>query len=261
MEEMTQDSAAIQIEVEPGDFDLRGFEITRSEFFDSSRRPAVSFSDRRIKFSSACTQKFADKNYVEMLINPVEQKFAIRPTDKNNRCGVLISKLSRKRYYPRDISSAAFCDTLFSLFGWQKDNKYRIIGSLYEQDGELAYIFDVENTEVFLNSHVLPMTSAEDNVQIQPLLPSGKRIRAIPEEWTQSFGKEFYLHELSLSALEAQSELDWKLRLKGRLFESGKKLNVTSFEELRDYIRAELRGLTIIPHETDPDWDITTEIE
>ena len=38
----------IQIRVEAGDFDLRGFEIARSELFDSCQRPAVSFSDKRI---------------------------------------------------------------------------------------------------------------------------------------------------------------------------------------------------------------------
>ena len=230
---------------------MRGFEISRSEFLDSYRRPAVSFSDRKIKFTSEVTKQLAEKNYVEMLINPIERKFAIRPTDKNNRNGVLISKQSRKRYIPRDISSAAFCDTLYSLFEWELDYKYRIIGSLYEQDGIMAYIFDLENTEVYLKSYMLPAEDTADDASVQPLLPSGKRIRAIPEEWTLSFGKEFYLHELSLTALENQSEQDWNLRLKGRLFESGTKLNVTGFDELRTYIQHELQGLVIVPHEAD----------
>ena len=219
----------LTIEVEPGDFDMRGFEITRSEFLDSYRRPAVTFSDRKIKFSAEITKKLAEKNFVELLINPIERKFAIRPADKNNRNGVTISKLSRKRYLPKDISSAAFCDTLYSLFEWEKDHKYRIIGSLYEQDGVTAYIFDIENTEVYLKSYLISSSESADDVSIQPLFPSGKRIRAIPEEWTVSFGKEFYLHEMSLQALENQSEQDWNLRLKGRLFESGAKLNVTGF--------------------------------
>ena len=71
---------------------------------------------------------------------------------------------------------------------------------------------------------------------MQPFLPSGKRIRAIPEEWTSSFGREVYLHEVDVSALAAQSDEDWKLRLEGRLFESGKRLNVTGFAELRQYL-------------------------
>ena len=86
---------------------------------------------------------------------------------------------------------------------------------------------------------------------MQPLTPSGKHIRAIPEEWTTTFGKQFYLHEQSLSALENQSEADWMLRLEGQLFETGKKPNVTGFDELRKYIRQELSGVTLqeVKHE------------
>ena len=90
-----------------------------------------------------------------------------------------------------------------------------------------------------------PEASGEDTSDLLPVTPSGKRIRAIPEEWTNTFGKDFYEHELSLAALESQSEQDWKLRLEGRLFETGRKINVTGFDALRSYIKAELSGLTL----------------
>ena len=237
----------VEIQVAAGDFDLRGFEVTRSEFFDSNRRPAISFSDRRIKLNAPCVRKFAPQTYAEILINPIERKLAIRPSDKSNRSAVVISKLSNKRYTPREVPAAAFYDTIFSIFGWNKDYKYRIIGSLYEQDGELAYVFDAEDSEAFVQSFVLPAqeTTEEGTLDLLPVTPSGKRIRAIPEAWTNTFGKDFYEYELSLAALEAQSEQDWKLRLEGRLFETGRKINVTGFEELRAYIKAELSGISL----------------
>ena len=247
MEAETELVPQLQIEVEAGDFDLRGFEITRTEFFDSQHRPAVSFADRKIKFSTAIVRKFAEKNTVELLVNPVERRFAIRPTNAQNRSGVCISKLTNKKYYPHAVSAAAFSETLYALFGWNKDCKYRIIGSLYEQDQELAYIFDVDRSEAYFKSFVLPNQEATEDgtAKIQPLTPSGKRIRAIREAWTFSFGEPFYLHELSISALENQNEKDWKMRMVGRLFETGKKLNVTAFEELRSYIRSELSGVKL----------------
>lgn len=247
LEELIDAPDEFELKVEKGDFDLRGFEITRSEFFDSNRRPAISFSDRRIKFNAPCVRKFAPSTYAELLINPIERKLAIRPTDKSNRSSVIISKLSNKRYTPREVPAAAFYDTIFSIFEWNKDYKYRIIGSLYEQDGELAYIFDAADSEAFVQSFMLPApeASGEDTSDLLPVTPSGKRIRAIPEEWTNTFGKDFYEHELSLAALESQSEQDWKLRLEGRLFETGRKINVTGFDALRSYIKAELSGLTL----------------
>lgn len=57
---------------------MRGFEITRSEFFDSCQRPYVILQDKKIKFSTACVRKFDKNNCVEFLVNPHEMKFAVR---------------------------------------------------------------------------------------------------------------------------------------------------------------------------------------
>lgn len=241
-----EETAEPVFEVEAGDFDLRGFEITRSEFFDSFRRPLVTFGDRKIKFSVAIVRKFASQNRVELLVNPIEQKFAVRPTNAKNRNAVQISKVSNRIYYPKDIPAAAFLDTLYSVFGWNTDYKYRIIGSTLESAGETAYVFNVSNSEAFFKPYVLPEGSSEDGTSsLQPLTPIGKRIRAIPEEWTRSFGRQFYEHEQKLTEIEGQSEQDWKLRLEGRLFETGERIHVTGFEELRAYIRKELEGITM----------------
>ena len=243
-----EEDPEVRVEVEPGDFDLRGFEIARSEFFDLYRRPAVSFQTRRIQFTAECVQKFGEKCYIEMLINPITRKFAIRPTEKSNRNAVQFSTLSAGRRVARAIPCAAFGDTLFSLFGWNPDYKYRIIGTLIEQGNEVAYLFDAENSEAYFKSYMIPShEEGEDGAPaaIQPLTPSGKHIRAIPEEWTTSFGKEFYVHEQPLSVLESQSEADWMLRLQGQLVETGKKIHVTDFETLRMYIKDELSNIQL----------------
>lgn len=251
--EMPDDEAAPvpsvqQVELAAGDFDLRGFEVARSEFFDAQNRPYLSFSEKLMKFSVACARKFDTRNTVELLINPVERKFAVRPTDKSNKNSVVFSHISAGKVTPKCISTAAFRSTIYSLMGWNQDYKYRILGTLYEQGAELAYIFNADDSEVFFRSNALPVKdivdSGAENVSIQPFLPSGKRIRAIPKEWAETFGKPFYAHEMSLSALAEQDEQDWKLRMQGQLFETGKKLDVTPFQELRSYIREELSGMS-----------------
>lgn len=235
----------VQVEVEPGDFDLRGFEIARAEFFDLHRRPSVTFENKKLKFTMECIRKFGERNTVEMLINPMTRKFAIRPTDPGNRNGVTISNQHEGKRVPRYIPSAAFHETLFSLFGWNTDYKYRITGTLFEQGDEVAYIFDAENSEAFFKPYMIPTQCGAENGEsrIQPITASHKHIRAIPEEWTTTFGKEFYIHEQPLSVLESQSEADWNLRLQGQLFETGKRIKVTGFDELRQYIKQELSGM------------------
>lgn len=230
------------VEVEEGDFDLRGFEIARSELFDVQMNPWANFREKTIKFGCSVVRKFDEKNYVEMLINPLKRKFAIRATDKTNKHGVVISKKEKGVWVPREFAITAFGDTLFSLFEWNTDYRYRVLGHLYENNGEIVYIFDANEAEVFVKPHLVSDNEKQEEEAPQTIKRS---IRAIPELWTTTFGKQFYVHEQSLVALENQNEEDWKLRLEGRLFETGQKLNVTKFEVLQEYIMKELKGINL----------------
>ena len=57
-------------------------------------------------------------------------------------------------------------------------------------------------------------------------------------EWVPEC-QQYYLHQHSLQLVRDQSEEDWKIRMEGQLYETGQKLHVTGFEELRNYIRQE----------------------
>ena len=230
-----------EVTVSPGDFDMRGFEVARTEFFEAARRPTVVFGDKKVKFGVEIVRTFAENSYVELMVNPIEMKFAVRPTTKENRNGVVFSKVMNGLHQPREIPSSAYLDTLFSIFDWKIDRKYRIIGTKYQDDKIPVYIFDAANSEVYLHATTFPVSEEDDeSSHFRPLMPIGKRIKAIPAQWGTCFGKQFYVHELTLAALANQSEADWKLRLEGQLFESGRRLNVTGFEELQTFIRSEL---------------------
>lgn len=241
-EVFSQREAEVEIEVDAGDLDLRGFEITRSEFFDSFHHPYLKFNRKHIQFNTTIVRKYGEKNYVEFLINPVKRKLAIRPSTKENRNAIQISKPRQGVYFPRPIQTAAFRDTIFALFDWNTEYNYRVSGHLYEQDGESVYIFDAADSEAYIKPQEL--LEGEDD-SVQALTSTGKSIRAIPEEWITTFGKQFYIHEKSLIEIENQKEEDWMLRLQGQLYETGNKLKVTSFEELKEFIDQELQGITI----------------
>ena len=168
-------------------------------------------------------------------------RFAVRTAEKNSRNAVAFSKLVNGKYCPREIASAAYMETLYQLFGWSADLKYRIAGALYQSEHESACVFDINDAEAFIKSYLLSGQKGEAGTAeaVQPLSISGKRVRAVPEEWIDSFGKQYYLHQHSLQLVRDQSEEDWKIRMEGQLYESGQKLHVTGFEELRNYIRQE----------------------
>ena len=116
----------VRIEVYEGDFDLRGFEIARSEFFNNNNYPSVTFENNKIKFNREIVKTLGAKNIIELLINPVEQKFALRTTTTANRQSVSCSKPKAGVYQPRTIPAAAFFKTLYQIFGWNLDYKYKI---------------------------------------------------------------------------------------------------------------------------------------
>ena len=148
----------------------------------------------------------------------------------------------RRKVSARDIAGAAYVETLFQLFGWSPDLKYRIAGALFQTETESAYIFDVNDAEAFIKSYLLSGSKSTEQAKepVQPLSVSGKRVRAVPEEWIGSFGKQYYLHQQSFPPVCDQSEEDWKIRMEGQLYETGQKLRVTGFDVLRDYICQEL---------------------
>ena len=232
----------LQISVAAGDFDLRGFEVAREEFFDSAGRQYIVFQDKKISLSAACVKPFGRKGLVEFLVDPVQMLFAVRSSVQNQRSAVPCSRLSEGRIVPRDISAGAFAPTLFELFGWNPSFKYRITGSLFQSGEESAYIFRIADAEAFLRPALLPAREggAPKQQDVTPLSVSGKRVRAVPQGWAHSFGSSYYAHQRELPSLEEQNEEDWKLRLEGRLYETGPRLHITSFDTLRSFIRQEL---------------------
>lgn len=239
------DGSNASFEVNKGDFDLRGFEIARTELFDTADKPFVRFSERQIKFSTDCIRKYGKNNHIELLVNPITKMIAVRSTDEKNRCGVICSKLSNGRYYPKEIPCAAFGETLFHIFGWNTNHRYRIVGNLIETENEVVYLFDTRDTEMYMKSYMVGVNADSEGNKGQPLTIVGNSVRAVPKEWTQTFGKEFYTHERDLAELENQSEVEWKLRMEGQLYETVDKPNITDFGTLKEYIQNELVGIDV----------------
>ena len=237
-----EEEPEIHVAVEAGDFDMRGFEITRSEFFDSHRRPYAVFQDKQIKFSTDCVRKLGKNNMVEFLVNPREMKFAVRTAAKDSRHAVACSRVSNGIYYPKTISCAAYMDTLYQIFGWNSDFKYRVTGTLFQKENEAVYLFNMSDAEVFIKPYLMAGAAESDapKNEIKPLSVSGTRVRAVPREWMSSFGNQYYLHQHIFPPVESQSENDWKIRLEGQLFETGEKIHVTGFDELKCFITQEL---------------------
>ena len=165
----------LPVRVNSGDFDLRGFEVARSQFFTTLGKVFLTFSLHQISFSRECVRKF-DSNYVEFLIQPYEHILAIRPCSKDSKNGVQWSRKSNGKIIPRAISGSAYLPTLFELFGWNPELKYKLTGT--KKDSYL--FFTLSDTEVFIPPSQLEKCNSE------------KGLIAYPKDWVQNFGEEYY---------------------------------------------------------------------
>ncbi|MBP2656600.1 MAG: hypothetical protein H6Q73_4169 [Firmicutes bacterium] len=233
-----------EVEAKSGDFDLRGFEIARSQFFDTARKLCVTFSTDNIQFSTECVRKFDKVLYIDMLIHPSKHLFAVRPCTKETRNAVQWANVNSNQYYPRNISCAAYIKTLYEILGWKLNCKYRVRGIHRQKDNEALIIFDMRETEMFIPQDVLvscPEEAAKNDQlpdDVQPFTVGQKKnIMAYPSSWADNFGSNFYRHAQARELAVIDRDGMWKVSDGSQPFSNSSGLNITSAEVVRHKIK------------------------
>ena len=234
----TESHSPLTYAVRAGEFNLADFEIAQLDYFDTRGTPSVMMEDGSVKFSIDCIRKMQTDLYVELLIHPTERKIAVRPTTKDNRNGLMWARMEGGQKVSRNVAGTAFIGTIFSLFGWSIDRRYRMNGILYRNGSEDTFIFSASNAGMYIREQAAgkAATGAESTT---PVYRAGKHIGVVPSSLTTSFGRDFYT-ERAMNELAQQTREQWKIRIEGQLFNSGRRLNITPYEELRAFIAEEL---------------------
>lgn len=190
--EQTSTSSA-PVEVQSGDFDLRGYEIARSQFFDSTDRITVTFSQGDIRFSCPTVRKL-ESTLVELLMHPQKQILAVRTAGKECRNAMQWSKKKSGISFPRGISGSAFLSTLYSLLGWKDDCRYRITGIKRGKGNDAILLFNLTEPEIFIPNDTVS-SLPESDTSVKPFTDSNRRnVRAYPPDWADTFGSNYYSH-------------------------------------------------------------------
>ena len=190
--EQTSTSSA-PVEVQSGDFDLRGYEIARSQFFDSTDRITVTFSQGDIRFSCPAVRKL-ESTLVELLMHPQKRILAVRTAGKECRNAMQWSKKKSGVSFPRGISGTAFLPTLYSLLGWKDDCRYRITGIKRGKGNDAILLFNLTEPEIFIPNDTVS-SLPESDTSVKPFTDSNRRnVRAYPPDWADTFGSNYYSH-------------------------------------------------------------------
>lgn len=210
-------------EARDGDFDLRDFQIVRGQFFDTARKVSMTFTSNRITFSTEAIHKL-DSLYIEILVNPKLMILAIRADKKDGKNAIQWRKVKDGSTIPRIISGTAFIPTLFKLFNWKTEYRYRITGTLKHHTTESVLLFDISEPEVFISPEALPVTATSSNVV------------AYPEQWASSFGNNYY-EQSQKNNIATNNMEKWGVHNDGDVYASEAPENLTSKSELSSNIQ------------------------
>ncbi len=190
------DAEKIDNPVETGSkFDLSGYEIVRAQFFSTRLNPAMTISQGKITFNTACMKKFKDVEYVEILLNSVENCIAVRPCEKDNVNAVKWGRIKDGKWLVLPKSCRGFSEPLYELMDWKNECKYRFRGQYFKEDNEQILLFDLEEPEIFKRElqDILSAESTSDEVENETIEIEEKQVNTVtktlyPEKWKNSFG-------------------------------------------------------------------------
>lgn len=182
---------------------------------------------------------------MELLVHPVQNYLAVRPSKKGARNAVQWAKLTDDGLYvPRYIAGAAFLSTIYGLFEWDSTFKYRICGVRKKQGDDAVLMFDLQDTEVFMPEDQLqiPEEQAPELDGQAWLTTARKSVIGYPSDWADSFGMSFYRHAQARELAAFMEDGTWQIAEQAQPYEDAK-LAVTGREELQQGIQDLMREI------------------
>ena len=202
----------VRIESQPGDFDLRGFEVVRAQFFQTVHAPCITLSVKGIHFNCVCIHKLGGAKFVELLVHPDKRMFAVRPSAENERHSLYWARLTGNgKWMSKTVSGAAFLPTLYQLLGWKTEYKYCIKGICrHNQEGSIL-LFRWEDAEILIPDRIFGDSSHR-------LFRSAARraVTAFPSSWVNSMGDNWYAHFQTQESAAMNVRRDWGLMVPAR---------------------------------------------
>lgn len=240
-DEPEQKPAELTVEADEGDFDFSGYEIAQLDLAPNKGESICTIDQRSVLFNVECVSRMPKIKTVELMVHPGKRELAVRSAAPDSRNAVQWIRNLTEPVKPRPISAAAFSPVILALFGWDPENRYRLYGTHYQYETESTVIFSTTHAAVMIKENRLQAAPQGGGI-ISPLVRRGKRIGAVAGDVAGSFGRNFY-EEQTMAELVRQTPENWQIRLKGRLCDSGNKLNITPYEELKAFIQEELGEL------------------
>ena len=173
---------------------LEGYQRVSASLFPSFDKPVLTINNGRMRFNIACIKKFADVEYVELLLNSVKNCIAIRPCEKDNPNAIRWARLKNEKWVVSPTSCRGLYGALVDIMSWTDDSVYKLYGQFVGQGEEKILLFSLEEPDIVKTQMqvVIPEKSddelsKETNQNSEEIIITEK-VRVFPAKWSGNFG-------------------------------------------------------------------------
>ena len=200
------------------DFSYDGYQVVRRELFAHLREPAVVIRRDSVTFNTACIAGLEDAVYIQILVNQDNKRMVVRKCEENDKDALrwCIEKSDKRK--SRKMSNKLFSAMMYDMMGWNTDCRYKILGHKITHEDETMYIFDLLETEIFMDTKRKKKANP-DSVEKKEVLVTAEtdqtpeqnqeeiaakvarklnRIPFYPKDWKDSFGLSVEEHKKAL---------------------------------------------------------------
>lgn len=200
------------------DFSYDGYQVVRRELFAHLREPAVVIRRDSVTFNTACIAGLEDAVYIQILVNQDNKRMVVRKCEENDKDALrwCIEKYDKRK--SRKMSNKLFSAMMYDMMGWNTDCRYKILGHKITHEDETMYIFDLLETEIFMDTKRKKKANPDSLEKKEELVTAEtdqtpeqnqeeiaakvarklNRIPFYPKDWKDSFGLSVEEHKKAL---------------------------------------------------------------
>lgn len=210
------------------DFSYDGYQVVRRELFAHLREPAVVIRRDSVTFNTTCIAGLEDAVYIQILVNQDSKRMVVRKCEENDKDALRWCVAKPDKRKSRKMTNKIFSAMMYEMMGWNLDCRYKILGHKITFEDETIYVFDLMETEIFLdikgkrakkdtesqfttekaNSIEETASNSTDNERSVEEIKRKNRIPFYPKEWKDSFGLPVEEHRkaLEINMLDGYAE-------------------------------------------------------
>jgi hypothetical protein len=171
--------------------EIRKIQRVRGELLNPTFKAKITFMADAVVFNMACVNMFPDNQYIVIYVDETNQRIIIEPCLSTERDSLKFATFKDKRNVPRRCTARLFCSMIYSMMGWNRTARYRIMAIHQPLGSKQVIVFNLDEClQVFTK-----MITSDD----------GKRKRStilnMPEEWEGRYGH-------TQEELDAKNSLD-----------------------------------------------------